>query len=212
MKTLSAPLEATKARPGGAGERRGPSVALPPAQIYPARSKLTAKLAEYERALADLEDYKGRAERAAIDEDRAMADSQLTEKEAAERISHAQNERNVYQARQAQREKAMAAFLTELKTVLDAAHREFSNAVRVERTRVRDILAQRVASAGQLEDYSAVDLDELLDFSGPLRELRALEINSTSILFCDRPELISGMARKVLGAYEALELQRRKQV
>lgn len=87
-----------KRAPGGAqeAERR---VAEPPEKLYPARATLATKLDQIERAQKDLSDFTARAERAGVDENRAMEDETLSETEAAEKIQTAQMQKNVMKVR-----------------------------------------------------------------------------------------------------------------
>lgn len=60
--------------------------------------------------MGDLSDFTARAERAGIDENRAMEDEGLSEAEALEKIQTAQLQKNIFKARIANREKAVATF------------------------------------------------------------------------------------------------------
>jgi hypothetical protein len=167
----------TKASKASAHEALEPSRALPPEHIYPARVKLASKLSEFELALADLDDYKGRAERARIDEDRAMEDQGLSETEAAEKIQTSQLQRNVYKARQTQREKAIVALAAELATAINATAGELRGLVNQEVARRREIIGARVLEALEAVNspHRAPVLAQMLEFSGPIQ--RVLRLN-----------------------------------
>jgi hypothetical protein len=66
----------------------GPSVALPPAPIYPATQQLTKKLLEYDQAVVDVAEARGHLARAESDEALA-ADSR--ESDSEDRLAVAQN-------------------------------------------------------------------------------------------------------------------------
>jgi hypothetical protein len=125
---------AIKTRQAATREAERVSVELPEKT---ARGRLVAKLSEFERACSELDDYKARAERARIDADRAMEDSQLSETEAAERIQTSQLQGNIYKARQAQREKAITALSTELSKAINGGTNELQGLVSAEVTRAR---------------------------------------------------------------------------
>jgi hypothetical protein len=160
----------TKPRPGGAQEAREPSNALPPAQIYPARIRLTAKLSEFERALADLDDYRGKAARAAIDEQEALDSTKLSESEVALTISRSQNTKSVYASRTANKEKAIVALAAELANAINATAGELRGLVNAEVARRREIIGARVLEALEAIDnpHRAPVLAQMLEFSGPI--------------------------------------------
>ena len=120
-----------------------------PAPIYPGRVKLSAKVAEFERAEADLEAYKARAARAAVDEDRALEDQQSGESQVAKRISKLQNEQRVYKARQAQREKALESLKPELASAINEASGELRQMVDQELRRRKGIITERVSGGAR---------------------------------------------------------------
>jgi hypothetical protein len=187
-----------------------------PAQLHPARSRLSAKLSELEKAMADLEEYRARAERARVDEDRAMEDEQLSESEAAARISKAQNERNVYASRQAQREKAIVALSSELSKAINAAEGELCGLVSKEVTRRESIISERVVAALQVGNaidpiYMGRELSDLLHFSGPVQVVRALG-PSPMILGAGNNDALAGAAKDVLTKFEKVILEAAKKI
>jgi hypothetical protein len=196
-----------KARPTGAREAQEPSKTAPPAQIYPARAQLTAKLAEFERACSELDDYKARAERARIDADRAMEDSQLSETEAAERIQTSQLQGNIYKARQAQREKAIASLSGDLTSVIRQASGELQGLVNREVDRRREILGARVLAAAGATDTTRPGLKpalaDLLDYSEPILRVQALAPRSL-ITLSGNPESLVQSSKDVLEKYTAI--------
>jgi hypothetical protein len=196
-----------KARPSGAREAEAPSKAAPPAQIYPARVQLTAKLSEFERACSELDDYKARAERARIDADRAMEDPDLTESEAAERIQTSQLQGNIYKARQAQREKAIATLSSDLTSVIGQANSELQGLVIREVDRRREIIGARVLAAAGATDTSRPGLKpalaDLLDYSEPILRVQALAPRSLLTL-SGSPENLTQSSKDVLEKYTAV--------
>jgi hypothetical protein len=173
-----------------------------PEPIYPARGRLTGKLMEFERAIADLEDYKARAERARIDGDRAMEDAESTESQAAAEISRCQNEQNVYRARQAQREKAITTLSGELAAAINATAGELRGRVNLEVQRRREIIGARVLEAIEAVDspYRAPAVAEILQFSGPIQ--RVLRLNpSFQIATVGNNEALVQTAKDVLSKF-----------
>jgi hypothetical protein len=166
---------ALKTRQPSAREAERPSVELPEKT---ARGRLVTKLSEFERACSELDDYKARAERARIDADRAMEDSQLSETEAAERIQTFQLQGNVYKARQGQREKAIATLSGELTTAIGQAGRELQGLVNREVDRRREIIGARVLEVAGATDSPFPGLKpalaDLLDHSEPILRVQAL--------------------------------------
>jgi len=180
-----------------------------PAQLYPARNRLAATLAEYERALAELEGYKAKAERAAIAEDRAMDDPGLSEGEAAAAIQTAILEKSVLKSRIANREAARARLLADLKASVMAGHREFSRLVNEVRVKRVEVLSKRVMEAGQLTElHRQAAMDELLESAGPIAELRRMEISHEAILYTiESPEQVQTMASRILAGYEVIAVK-----
>ena len=187
-----------------------------PAQLHPARSRLSTKLSELEKALADLEEYKARAERARVDEDRAMEDEQLSESEAAARISKAQNERNVYASRQAQREKAIAALSTDLAKAINQADGELRGLVSQEVKKREDIIGARVIAALQVGTavdpiYMGRELSDLLHFSGPIQVVMALG-PSIVVPTAGNNDALVRAAKDVLTKFEKVILEAAKKI
>jgi hypothetical protein len=168
----------TLAKPREAAPQEAPraSIMESPAHLYPARVRLTAKLSELQKALEDLEDYKSRAELAGLEATRAMEDSALSETEAAEKIQTQQLARNVYQARQAQREKAISALSAELKTAIGQASMELQGLVNQETARRVEIIGMRILTALDPRDEPGLKpaLSKLLDYSLPIVRIRSL--------------------------------------
>jgi hypothetical protein len=154
----------------GAQASQTASVELPTAQIYPARIRLTAKLSEFERALADLEDYRGKAARALCDEQEALESTKLSESEAALAISRSQNVQSIYASRTANKEKAIVTLSSELATAINATAGELRGLVNQEVARRREIIGARVLEALEAVDspHRAPALAEMLQFSGPI--------------------------------------------
>jgi len=155
------------------------SEAMPPEKLHPARGKLATKLDQLERALGDLADYTARAERAGVDENRAMEDEHLSETEAAEKIQTAQLQKSVFKARIANREKAIAAFSKELAVAITGGTNELRGLVNAEVDRREGIIGERIIAV--LQVGNAIDptrmkkeLFGLLQFCGPVQVVRAL--------------------------------------
>jgi hypothetical protein len=193
----------TKPRPGGAGAAQSATVA-PPEKLHPARGKLAAKLDQLEHAMGDLSDFTARAERAGIDENRAMEDEGLSEAEALEKIQTAQLQKNIFKARIANREKAVTTFSKELATAINESNNELRGLVNAEVERREGIIGERVVAA--LEVGTAIDptrmkkeLWDLIQFSGPVQVVRALAPRLGVVQ--GTPESLVLMAKEILGKF-----------
>jgi hypothetical protein len=204
-----------KARLGGAREALEPSKTVPPAQLYTTAVHLVAKLAEFERACSELDDYKARAERARIDADRAMEDSQLSETEAAERIQTFQLQGNVYKARQAQREKAITSLSGELTIAIGQANSELQGLVNKEVDRRREIIGARVLEAAGATDSPFPGLKpalaDLLDHSEPILRVQALAPRPLLTLSGNSESLVQG-SKDVLEKFTAVIAEASKKI
>jgi hypothetical protein len=195
----------------GAQEAQPASVE-PPEKLFPARTKLDKVLTDYEKASTDLDDSRGHLARAETDEQSALNNLELSDEESADRVAVAQRNRGIYGARVANREAAQAKLLKELKDSLNPAHHEHSALVVGVFSKWLDILRGRVMTAGRIGDGFSRDVDVLLENSALIQEIRSLQINSGFLLFCDSPEQITGMARKILAGYEAIAAKQKEQV
>lgn len=178
--------------------------ALPEA-VYPAKKTLIAKLAEYERAQAELEDYAGRVSRSEIDENRVLEDQELSESEAAERIARAQSERNVYRARQGQREKVIESLKAPLAAAINAALGELRLAVNTEVVRRKEIIRGRLLEAlqpGALAWRREESLAMLLEGSAPIQQ--AAGIAPGSHIYSVRDSGLELTAKDLLQRFERL--------
>jgi hypothetical protein len=194
-----------KARPAGPREAEEPSMALPPAQIYPARIRLTAKLSEFERALADVEDYRGKAARALCDEQEALESTNLSESEAALAISRAQNVKSIYASRTANKEKAITALSGELSKAISDANCELRGLINIEVDRRRGIISARVLEAIEAIDrpHRAVVVAELLRYSGPIERILVLGPAPLTSMPGNNDYLV-GQARDTLKKFETM--------
>lgn len=184
-----------------------------PAPIYPGRVKLSAKLLEFERAEADLEAYKARAARAALDEDRALEDQQSGESQVAERISKLQTEQRVYKARQVQREKALEALKPELASAINEASGELRQMVDQELRRRKGIITERVLAALEPVTGGArreMAIGQLLEFSGPVRRVAVL--GPAPYIYTARDNGLGASVKAILDAFEQLVVEGGKQI
>jgi len=176
-----------------------------PEPLYPARVKLSAKLAEFDRATADLEDYKGRAARAELDEAQALEDEQLSEREIAERITKAQNEKHVWKVRQTRIERRVLALSAELPGAINGCIGELRQLVNLELQRRNAIITARVLEA--IEAVSAgpfrqMALEKLLGFSGPVQRVAILMPEPH--IYSVREERLDCAARSILENFERM--------
>jgi hypothetical protein len=195
----------TKPRPGGAQEAEEPFRALPPAQIYPARVKLASKLSEFERALADVEDYKAKAARAQRDEEEALDNVRMSESEAVLTISRSQNTKSVYASRTQNKEKAITAMSGELSKAISEANCELRGLINTEVDRRRGIISARVLEAIEAIDrpHRAVVVAELLRYSGPIERILVLGPAPLTSMPGNNDYLV-GQARDTLKKFETM--------
>jgi hypothetical protein len=66
----------------------------------PAKERVIAALERYKQTDADLQDYRATSSKAEVEEQKGLDDPKLTEQEAADKISRAQNLKSVYAARE----------------------------------------------------------------------------------------------------------------
>jgi hypothetical protein len=192
----------TKPRPGGPREALEPSNTLPPEPIYPARVKLASKLSELEHALANLDDYRGKAARAAIDEQEALDNVKLSESEAALAISRAQNVKSIYASRTQNKEKAIVSLAAELANAINATAGELRGLVSTEVARRREVIGARVLEALEAVDnpHRGPVLAQMLEFSGPI--VRVLRLNPAyQIVTPGNNEALMQTAKDVLSKF-----------
>lgn len=165
----------TKAAHVAPQEQQPASVQVPEA-LYPARVKLSTKLAELERIVVGLEEYRSRSERPSIAENRALEDSDLSEEDAAAAIGTAQIERGVYQSRIRNREKMLALIAGELTSAIKEAAGELRALISREVTRREEILTKRVSEAIGAIDRPGLKptIQNLLDHSRTIEQVRIL--------------------------------------
>jgi hypothetical protein len=206
-----------RASKANAQEARVVSVA-PPEKLLPGRAKLTAKLDQLKQAMGDLSDFTARAERAGVDETRAMEDEQLSETEALEKIQTAQLQKNIFKARIANREKAIATFSGELATAINEGTNELRGLVNVEVDRREKIIGDRVIAA--LEVGNAIDptrmkkvLWDLVQFSGPVQLARALAPSlGIGLAQPGNAENLVRMAEDIMGKFERATAEAGKKI
>ena len=197
----------------GAQERQKTSDAIPREPIYPARVKLAAKAAEFERAEADLEDYRGKAARAQRDETQALESTELSEEQAAQAISRAQNLRSVYLSRTQNKEKALEALAPELAAALNESVGELRQVVNLELQRRKGIVTARV-----LESIEAIGggarremaIGQLLEFSGPVQRVAVL--GPAPYIYTKNETGLGASARAILEAFEQLTVELKREI
>jgi hypothetical protein len=172
-----------KAPLAGTGERRGPSEEMPE-PVYPACKKLKAALSDYSSAEAELESYRAKAAKAELTQSEALEDDGLTEQEAAQRISHAQNLKAVYTGRAANLEKKSAGLFTELGCALVAASSELTHLVSTELEKRREIIVERlIAALGGIAEHAGSQDQQLLNLTRYSKPLNAVERLKPSPLY-----------------------------
>ena len=187
----------------------------PPEKLFPARAALATKLDQIERAQKDLSDFTARAERAGVDENRALEDETLSESEALEAIQTAQMQKSVFKARIAAREKAVAALSKELGTAVTGGVNELRGLVNAEVERREGIIGDRIVEV--LQTGKAIDptlmtreLAQLLAFSGPLQVVNALA--PPSYVEQGNTENLVAAAREILGKFERVIVEAGKKL
>jgi len=172
-----------KAPLAGTGERETVSEAMPE-PVYPACKKLKATLSDYSSAAAELEAYRGKEAKAELGMSEALEDGELTEQEAAQKISHAQNLKAVYAGRAANLEKKLAGLLTEVGTALVGATSEFSHLVATELEKRREIIMERLEAAlGGINERVALPDQLLLSLARYSKPLNTVELLKPSSLY-----------------------------
>ena len=175
--------------------------------------KLSAKVAEFERAEADLEDYRGKAARAQRDEAEALESTELSEEQAAQAIGRAQSLRSVYLSRTQNKEKALEAFKPELAASLNAASGELRQVVNLELQRRKEIVTARVLEAIEAIGGGArreMALGQLLEFSGPVQRVAVL--GPAPYIYTKNDSGLGASAKAILEAFEQLTVEMRREI
>ncbi len=184
----------------------------PPAKLYPARAKLGEKLARVKEFDGQLQEYHGTAAKAETTEQEALEDAKLTEEEAADRISRAQNLKGVFAARVKNRESALAKALLELKEAMSTAENELRGLVDTELGRRDAILTEKVRSTLQIPKEDGLAPFRLLIGHSPLiQSIRLLEPTSP-FAGQDTPQQILDRAEGVLAKFHRVEIEARKEI
>ncbi len=121
-------------------------------------------------------------------------------------MAFCQRSKNIYFSRLANREAAKVKLLTDLKGAMREAHAEFSNLLRVEHSRRRDILSRRIVAAGHLMEDGFLErpMDGLLSRSKLIEEVRRAEIPHQALLVYEGPDQLEGLCQWLLGSYEVV--------
>jgi hypothetical protein len=190
--------------------------AAPPEKLLPARGKLTAKLDQLERAMGDLADYTARAERAGVDENRAMEDETLSESEALEAIQTSQLQKSVFKARITNREKSITNLSGELATAIREGTNELRGLTNAETAKREKIIGDRVIAAlgmGNAIDprLMARELAEILRFSEAIQLVRALA-PSTEVVQVGNTENLVSLAKDILSKFERVIVEAGREI
>ena len=174
-----------------------------PEGLYPARAKLSTKLTELEKVFAGLEEYRAKAERARLSEDRALEDSASSEADIAAAVGTAQIEKSVYQSRIRNREKMLGVISGELAASINEAARELRVLVGREVSRREEILTKRVCEAIQAIDRAGLKptIQNLLDHSRTIEQVRILSPSPLQATAGDQDSLVMA-AKDVLAKFE----------
>jgi hypothetical protein len=190
-------------------------VVLPEA-VYPACKKLKATLSDYQSSEAELEEYHAKAAKSELAMSEALEDGELTEQEAAQKISHAQNLKAVYAGRAANLEKKLAGQLAELGSALVAASSEFTHLVVTELEKRREIIVERLEAAlGGLNERAFPPNQQLLSltqFSKPLSTVERLKPSPIYNVTNMAPADVTRTAESLLNALETFKLEVGKKI
>ena len=147
------------------------------ASPFPAKARLEKALAEHKRAQADLEEYRGSAAKAELNEQQALNDGKLSEEQAAERITRAQNLRGVYKSRITNREAKLTEMLKELAAVTEEAAKELRGLTHEEMQRRCKIIKERICETIEVdpEKLHPQLLNSLLQLSPLIHAVRDCE-------------------------------------
>jgi hypothetical protein len=187
-----------------------------PEPVHPACKKLKAALSDYSSAEAELTAYRGKEAKAELAMSEALEDGELTEQEAAQKISHAQNLKAVYAGRAANLEKKSTGLLTELGAALVAASAELSHLVVTELEKRREIIMERLEAAlGGINERAVLPVQQLLSLTRYSKPLNTVELLKPSPLYNVKDmaaESVVRGAENVLMDLETLKLEVRKEI
>ncbi len=176
-----------------------------PAKLYPGRAQLSEKLGRFKEHDSELQEYRAKAAGAEADEARALASEKLSEAESADQISRAQNLRNVFLSRIANREAALSRDLAGLKEALGAGETELRDLAGRERIRREGILFERICEVIEAKGLEINAVYPILRHSILIGELMALE--PPGVLFgAETPEQVVGRAEAALSKFAKLEV------
>ena len=141
----------------------------------------------------------------------ALEDGELTEQEAAQKISHARDLKAVYAGRAAKLEKKAAGLLAELGTALVAAVSELTHVVMGELEKRRELIVERIKEAlGGIDEQTGAPRQQLLSVTRYSKPLNRLELLKPSPVYNvkDMPaEDVVRFAQSVLKALETFKLE-----
>jgi hypothetical protein len=182
-----------------------------PAILFPCRDQLAKSLKAYEKAIADLDEYRGKAARAAADEEQSADDISLSEKEAAQKIAQAQSMKHIYSARTASREKALKKGLDDIKDASNAAHQELTAALHLELDRRHLIISRRLLEVlGAVQETAdSQAMFDLMDFAPVIRAIHELSVGPVTDY--DEPGLLN-KAGAILSAFERIAEEKGKEI
>jgi hypothetical protein len=142
---------------------------------------------DYQKVVADLENYRAKAAGALADQESALANQSLTEQEAANQIAATQALRSVYDTRTAHKEAHQSQVGQVLATEVQAAGRELTRLIATEIGKRQSAVTERVMQAldvdrDSLAVHEALGLDQyvanLPDYSRSIRAISRLRTST----------------------------------
>jgi hypothetical protein len=176
----------------------------------PAKERVIAALERYKQTDADLQDYWATSSKAEVEEQKGLDDPKLTEQEAADKISRAQNLKSVYASRIKHREAALGKEEKALMSVRVTAAGELTGLVHREHQKREALFRKRVLAAGEYPQDAPVThgLDLLFGASPLRRAIIECEPRNYAILRLKAPLI----AEELIGLFDRFEAEVEKDV
>lgn len=168
--------------------------------------KLQVALSDYQAVGQQLLNYRAQEAKAELAMSEALEDGELSEEEAAQRISQARDLKAVYAGRAAKLERKLAGLLGELKGVFVSASAELTHLIMVELEKWRELVVERVQEAlGGVDEQVAGSRQQLLSVTRFSKPLNALERLKPSPVMGIKEMSGEDVVRQVEGVLKALE-------
>jgi hypothetical protein len=142
-----------------------------------ARAEVEKLYADLGKAKSDLADLSAKSARTGLNQQATLEHDGFTEQEVADELGRLQNLKNVFSARIARKEKAVAKLDNDLEAAVESLIKELRAQVHEELERRRAILVERVVEALELPaDHTLeMELNLLIGFSPLIRAIQDCE-------------------------------------